>query len=262
MAASPAIRKCFPRVEDTVKLLDYRSVGRSQFIYVKNIEISPYNYYTSATVTASATSVYTSNKIDNLQPNNGHLYLVLPTIQPEDVVTSFTTGTVAGATYVVADGDTNTRTMYIAESGSDGVITNLLARESTRVRLRMPGAVSWWGLDQLSTGQPIDWLDSSPECPNPDFMWAVTDIQQTGSIQMQFEMPAANLSATVGMIGRVRFYVGFVEYIPLTPDQVKDGPYTPIPTVPPTQGAPSLPSPGYQAMAEASYATSIRQRGY
>jgi hypothetical protein len=258
------IRRVFPRVEDTLKLLDYRSSGKSQFVYVRNIQISEYEYTTSARITGSAPSVYGSNQLNNLQPNDGHLYLVLPTVPPEDVLAGYTPPTVAtpATNVTVADGDTNTRSLQLSQNAGTG--SYVLARESLRIQLKQPAQTPWWGLDQISDSGPIDWLVSSPEFPNPAFMWAVTDVQKVGTIQMQFTMPANNLMATsaTGMYGRVRFYIGFVDYLPMTPAQVGNGPYTPISTQPPNQGQPSLPSPGYQAQTEASYQTNIRSQGY
>jgi hypothetical protein len=256
-------RRAFPRVEDTLKLLDYRSSGKSQFVYVKNIEISEYDYLTTAKVTGATNSPYSSNQINSLQPNDGHLYLVLPTVPPEDVL-EFVTPPALGAAnnVVIADGDTNTRVLQLSQNGSTG--SYVMGRESCRVKLKQPAQTPWWGLDQLSDSGPIDWLVSSPEFPNPAFMWAVTDVQKVGTIQLQFEMPVSNLAAnaSVGMTGRVRFYIAFIEYLPMTPKQVGNGPYTPIATMPPAQGQSSLPSPGYQAQAEASYQTNIRSQGY
>jgi hypothetical protein len=263
-------RRVFPRVEDTLKLLDYRSSGKSQFVYVRNIEISEYEYVTEDPIVAGTPSPYASNQINSLQPNDGHLYLVLPTVQPDDVLADLTPPTVAtGTTYTnvnsfnpAGGGDYNTRVLQL---GVNGTTDNfIVGRESLRVQLKQPAQTPWWGLDQLSDSGPIDWLVSSPEFPNPAFMWAVTDVQKVGTIQMQFTMPEGNLLSenTTGVYGRVRFYIGFVEYLPMTPKQVGTGPYTPIPTMPPAQGQPSLPSPGYQAQAEASYQSNIRAQGY
>src|SRR5208282_2606850 len=257
-------RRVFPRVEDTLKLLDYRSSGKSQFVYVRNIEISEYDYFTDTAVVGGTPLPYASNQINALQPNDGHLYLVLPTIAPEDVMACYTPPTIAtpASNFSIADGDTNTRVLQLGQNGSTG--SYVVARESLRVQLKQPAQTPWWGLDQLSDSGPIDWLVSSPEFPNPSLMWAVTDVQKVGTIQLQFTMPTENLMATTtaGMTGHVRFYIGFVEYLPMTPKQVGNGPYTPIPTMPPAQGQPSLPSPGYQAQAEASYQSNIRGQGY
>ena len=70
----------------------------------------------------------------------------------------------------------------------------------------MPSQVPWWGLDQMSDGGDFDYLSSSVYDPNPSYMFAITDLQRNGTVQMQFQMPTANLSATAGLYGRARFY--------------------------------------------------------
>jgi hypothetical protein len=221
----------FPRVRDNLVLIDYPAPKLVTPIKIDYMQISPYNYATSATVTSTLSSVYTANLINNLIPNSGHLYLVVPTINAEVVETQLSApgSTGAGGAVVISDNDTNLRITNVSGTGS---ATNVFGYESCRVRLKLPGTVSWWGLDQLSTPGSIDWLDSPVEFPNAMFMFAVTDATKTGTLTMQFEMPANNLSKTAGMTGNVRFYIAFIQFSLLNRFP---GVYTPIPTSPPAQ---------------------------
>ncbi len=227
--ADPTV--AFPRLRDNLAIIDYPTPKMVTPVKVDYIQISPYIYTTTAAVTSAAASDYTANLINNLIPNSGHLYLVLPTINEEVVETQFSSpaSTGAGGSVILADGDTNFR---ITNCNGTGAATNVFGYESCRVRLKFPGQVSWWGLDQLSTPGAIDWLDTNPETPNPAFMFAVTDNNKTGTLSMRFEMPLNNLSHVTGLTGNVRFYVAFIQFSLLNRFPAV---YTPVQTSPPSQ---------------------------
>ncbi len=239
MQAKDKSQKVFPRPKDNLLLLDYPNRGASRFVQVTNIERSSYEYMTSAAVTSSAVSAYASNAINTLIPKNGHLMLVLPGVFYSPVVYTVAAPAVGAAT-VLADQIRNTEVIDGDWNGTDMVY---VANESLQVQLHKPASTPFWGLDQMSDGGWIDWTMSPFDNPNPDFMFAVTDNDQTGTLQMQFTMPANNLSAAAGLYGRVRFYTGFIEYEPLT---IKPATYTIIPTAPPGQGSSSQIAPSVQ----------------
>lgn len=235
MAAYVDPKTVFPRDNDILLLQGYPSANVSSFVQINNIESAMYTYQVPATVTASAVSDYTSNVLNNLIPNLGHLYLVIPTMNPEDVVYTFAS-TVA-TTKVLADGDTNSRTISAAAGGAT-TSNMVVVRESLRMFLKFPAATSAFGLDQMTTPGQIDWLQSSPEHPNASYMFAITDQAKNGQIQMRFEMPANNLSATIGMQPYIRFYIAFMTFVPYTGTTPRA--YTPVPTSFPPQGVNSL----------------------
>lgn len=234
MAAYVDPKTVFPRENDILLLQGYPSANVSTFVQINNIESAMYTYQVPATVTASSVSDYTSNVLNNLIPNLGHLYLVIPTMNPEDVLYTFASTV---GTKVVADGDTNSRVISAAAGGATAS-NMVVVRESLRMFLKFPASVAAFGLDQMSTPGQIDWLQSSPESPNASYMFAITDQAKNGQIQMRFEMPADNLSATIGMQPYIRFYTAFINFIPYTGATPRA--YTPVPTTFPAQGVNTL----------------------
>jgi hypothetical protein len=231
-------RKVFPRVLDNLLLLDYPSLGNATPVRVDYIEVSKYDYFTSSLVTSATSSAFANNLVNNIIPNDGHLYLILPTVAP-DVVAVPNTATLSATTVytggsAASGGDFNSR-IVSTTSGSSGAGGNVVFyQESCRVRLNMPATIPWWGIDSQSSGGYVDWIGSSPEAPNATWMWAVTDAIKYSTIQMQFEMPKNNQAATAGIVGNVHFLIGFVAFslLPKVPSV-----YTPIQTQPPNQGS-------------------------
>ncbi len=228
----------FPRTDDNLLIKSFPAVGREAYVHIDHSEISMYDYATTAAVTGAAASDFGTNLINGLIQQDGHLLWVVPTIMPENVVFGLTApGTGAANASILADNDSNTRVMGVTNTGSNGVTTVIVAQESPRAKLNLPAQVVWYGLDAQSTGGWFDWLSSSPESPNPAFGFLITDVVRAGTIQMRFEMPANNLSATTGMTARVRFYAAFMQYhlLPTKPE----GPITVFDAMPPTQGSAS-----------------------
>lgn len=230
-------KNVFPRLHDNLLLVNYPAIGRKTFVRIENIQISDYEVAADANVTSADTSAFSENKLNNLIPLDGHLYLVIPTINPEQVVFTLTAPATGAANAIaVSDNDCNTRVVGVSNNTTTVILT---VQESCRLMLNMPATVPWWGVDALSTGGSVDWLQSSPEAPNASYMFAITDTIKQGTIQFQWQMPANNVAATLGMQPRARFYIAFIEYCPLTeePDH-----FTPVPCWPPSQGTGSAPA--------------------
>jgi hypothetical protein len=218
-------------------LLDYPTRNDYRFLRVNNIQTSLYEYTTSSAVTSS--SDYSSNVLDSLIPNYGHIYLVIPGMYWYNFLYT-EAAPAAGSASLVNTQQSNTQVIDTAWNSTDMVLT---ARESLLLQLHKPGSQAWWGLDAMSDGGSIDYQVSPYDNPNPEYMFAVTDNDQTGTIQMKFTMPSNNLTATAGLYGRVRFYVGFFEYELL---KTKPSVYTVIPTQPPYMGIRSQVAPSAQ----------------
>jgi hypothetical protein len=234
MAVFSNAQAAFPRVRDNLAIIDYPSLGNVTFVQVDYIETSEYEYQSSASVKSTAPSVYTSNQMNALIPNAGHLNMVVPAVNPEDVLFAIATvpSTGAGGALVPFDGDCNSRVMNLM--GSTASVAAVIVRESTRMRLKMPAAIPWWGIDTQSSAGSVDWLNSSPELPNAAYAFAVTDAVQQGTIQIQFEMPANNAASSAGMTGSARFFIGFIAFTELAGQPRV---FTPIQTQPPGQGS-------------------------
>jgi hypothetical protein len=225
-------QKHFPRPLDNLLLLDYPTKGKKSFVRVDNIEFAVYEYQTSAAVTSSST--YSNNLVNTLIPMDGHLYLTIPTVFPYDAVYAVASPA-AGVAVCPQNGDSNTRYTNAAWNGTNIALS---IRESLRVQLKMPAQVVWWGLDQMSDSGDLDWLTSPVDNPNPAYMFPVTDLNKNGTVQMQFTMPTQNLTAVIGLYGRLRFYTAFIEYCLISEADTK-GKYTIIATQPPSQGSAS-----------------------
>jgi hypothetical protein len=242
------LAQTFPKAGYTLKLLDYPSQGQATYVCVNNVETSQFDYTpdTSAVV-AGTPSTYNSNVLNQLLPVYGHLYLVVPAIMPYDTLYQPSAVPAAGAGQIITGQDANTRVLNFTTPSTSAAF--YLARESLRMRLHQPSSIPWWGLDSQQDGGAVDWLMSSPEMPNPSFMWAITDAFQVGNVvQMQFEMPADNLLASVGAKIAVRFYVAFISYRRLpSPPKI----YDVIPTYPPQQGQQAQASPSAQIAQQA-----------
>jgi hypothetical protein len=234
MAVFNNAQAALPRVRDNLAIIDYPSLGNVTFVQVDYIETSEYEYQTLSSVTAAAPSIYSSNQMNALIPNAGHLNLVVPAINPEDVLYAVATIPSTGAANAIVpfNGDTNSRIMNTMTSTAS--VATVIARESCRMRLKMPAQVPWWGIDTQSSAGSIDWLNSPPELPNAAYMFAVTDAIQQGTVQIQFENPTNNASATVGMQGSARFFIGFCAFTELSGQPRV---FTPIQCQPPGQGS-------------------------
>ena len=241
------LSETFPKPGYALKLLDYPAQGQATYMCVNNIQISQYDYIPTSsgapvTVVGGTPSTYTKNQMNQLLPLTGHIYLVIPTIMPYDALYQAASVPAGGAGAIITGQDANTRVLNFTTPSTSAAF--FLARESLRMRLHQPAAIPWWGLDSQQDGGAIDWLMSSPEAPNPAFMWAITDQFQTGTVvQLQFEMPANNLLATVGAPIAARFYMGFVSYKRL---DAAPKYYDVIPTYPPQQGQQAQSSPSAQ----------------
>jgi hypothetical protein len=236
------LAQTFPKAGYALKLLDYPNQGAATYVCVNNIQTSQYDYVPDTTVTASAPSTYSSNILNQLLPVYGHLYLVIPAIMPYDLIYQAASVPAAGDAAIVTGQDSNTRILnFTTPSTTTGFF---LARESLRMRMHQPSAIPWWGIDSQQDGGAVDWLMSSPELPNPAFMWAVTDQFQVGNVlQMQFEMPANNLLASVGAPIAIRFYIAAISYKRLS---AAPRIYDVIPCYPPQQGQQAQASPSAQ----------------
>ncbi|HTT74205.1 MAG TPA: hypothetical protein VMG99_08735 [Thermoplasmata archaeon] len=241
------LAQTFPKAGYALKLLDYPAQGQATYVCVNNIETSQFDYLPTSggspvTVVAGTPSTYSSNVLNQLLPVYGHLYLVVPTVMPYDLLYQPSSVPAAGDAAVITGQDANTRVLnFTTPSTTVGFV---LARESLRMRLHQPPTIPWWGIDSQQDGGAVDWLMSSPETPNPAFLWAITDSFQVGNvIQMQFEMPTNNLAGTVGAPIAVRFYLAFISY-----RRLAEAPkiYDVVPTYPPQQGQQAQASPSAQ----------------